>query len=288
MMAVQAPAVVLGMSDEEYHSSSALSSTGIRYLLDSPARFKHWQEHPEPPKKEFDLGHAVHAKVLGVGAPWVGIPEELLGANGAINTKAAKEFVAQARAKGQVPLKAEVVAQVDAMAEAFLAFRPARKLAEQPGATEVSVFARDPEYGFECRARFDFLPSAPDGEVWDLKTTGRRASLQAFMNAAADHGYHVQQAWYQRVHEWATGEAFPFLFVVIETAPPYLLATYRLDREFEELARKDVDKARALYAECLAADEWRGYAEAVVLVPPPMRLVYAAADEENALSEVTF
>lgn len=282
--------VVLGMPDEEYHAHPSLSSTGVRRLLDSPARFRWALTHPEPPKKEFDLGHAVHAKVLGVGAGVVEIPGHLLSEDGGVRSAAAKLWVSEARGKGLVPLKRPVLEQVDAMAEALLAHNTARLLLEQDGSAEASVFAQDPEFGFGMRARFDFLPDAGTGprSAFDLKTTARDASPAAFAKAAADHGYETQQVWYELVHTWAEGWAPPMVFVVVEVAPPHLVAVHQLDAEFVEIGRTRVERARALYADCLARDQWPGYEDRVFLTPPPMWLIYRNTDEENELSEVEF
>ena len=67
---VEAPKVVDGLSAEAYHADrTSVSSSGLRKLLapGCPAQFKYDREHPAPPKREFDLGNAVHAEVLGEG-----------------------------------------------------------------------------------------------------------------------------------------------------------------------------------------------------------------------------
>ena len=51
------------MTNEEYHSHRyALSSSGARKLLppSCPAIFRYEQDHPQPPKKVFDIGSAAH------------------------------------------------------------------------------------------------------------------------------------------------------------------------------------------------------------------------------------
>ena len=95
-----------------YHAHSALSSTGARQLLQAPARFAHWAENKPPHKKAFDVGSAVHAKVLGTGWDVVEIPDKLLsGPNRAISSEAAKWWVAMARASNVIPLKAHEIAE---------------------------------------------------------------------------------------------------------------------------------------------------------------------------------
>jgi hypothetical protein len=67
---VEAPAIVDGLPAEAYHADrTSISSSGLRALLNPgcPAQFKYDRDHPQAPKKEFDLGHAAHLYVLGEG-----------------------------------------------------------------------------------------------------------------------------------------------------------------------------------------------------------------------------
>jgi hypothetical protein len=270
MSAATLAGVIEDMPEEEYHAHPALSSTGARLLLDSPARFHYRQTHPEPARKEFDVGTAVHAKVLGVGAPIAVIPEEYLASNGAASTKNAKEFIEEARLAGVTPVKTAVAEEIDAMSEAVLRHPTARALFEQPGTPEASLFATDPETGVELRARFDFW--APINV--DLKTTATLASKSGFEKAVANHGYDVQQEHYGDTEQLITGERHPFVFVVVEKAPPYLVGVHQLDREFTEIGRKKAAKARRVFAECTETGIWPGYPTEVQLLSPPLYHVY--------------
>jgi len=63
------------MPEIEYHAADGLSSTGMKWLLRSPKHYRQAMDH-RVEKAAFDLGHCVHAKVLGVGMGVVVIPEE--------------------------------------------------------------------------------------------------------------------------------------------------------------------------------------------------------------------
>src|SRR5665647_1017828 len=152
------------MPELEYHASPGLSSTGMKWLLRSPKHYRQNMDH-RVEKAAFDLGHAVHAKVLGVGMGVAIIPEDLLASNGAASTKDAKEFIAVSRAAGLVPVKADLVAKVDAIAEAVLANPKAHALLSLDGDTEVSLFADDPDTGVHMRGRIDYLGTFPDGRL---------------------------------------------------------------------------------------------------------------------------
>src|SRR5690606_11916220 len=109
--------IIHGMPDAEYHTRPELSSTGARLLLDSPAKFKYRMDHPQPGKRDYDIGHAAHAKILGVGSGTIGYPEEHITPSGNVSTKAATvAWAEEQRALGLVPVSPWDVAKVNAMA----------------------------------------------------------------------------------------------------------------------------------------------------------------------------
>ena len=63
------------MNEAEYRSIPALSATSAKWILRSPAHYKHRMEN-RVESVAFDVGHGVHAKVLGVGAGVVAYPDE--------------------------------------------------------------------------------------------------------------------------------------------------------------------------------------------------------------------
>lgn len=263
--------IELGMAEEAYHSHPALSSTGARQLLESPARFRYAQDNPQPYKKAYDLGTLAHSKVLGIGAQAVVIPEDILATNGATSTKAAKEFIEQARVDGLIPVKGALFDEVNAMAEAVLAHPTARAVLEQDGQAEVSLFGTDPETGVECRARMDWR-----GPInADLKSTAKSASKAEFEKTVVSFSYETQEAHYTDTERFATGEdGRPFLFIVVETAAPHLVAVHQLDVVFREMGKTKARRARELFAECTASGIWPGHPEEVQLISPPVWAVY--------------
>lgn len=250
------PQIVLDMDEEMYHARSELSSTGVRRLLDSPARYQ-WDMTHRTESVAYDVGHATHSRILGVGSPVVDIPDEHLTPSGNVSTKAAaKEWLAEQRAAGLVPIGAADRALIDGMAEAVLAHPAARDLLEGPGNPEVSAFATDPETGVALRARFDRLA---DDVAIDVKTTAGSAGPLGFAREAARHGYPIQEAHYADVLELIGGERLPMAFVVVEKRRPHLVAVHYFDDITRLTARELAAKARAIYAECTATDTWPGY-----------------------------
>lgn len=263
------------MDDATYHARPELSSTGVRRILDSPRRFQ-WEQANRVEKREYDVGHYVHAKVLGVG---MGVAVLDFDSR---RTNAYKEAEAEAREQGLIPMLAKDVEPLDTMAEAVLAHAGARALLETPGAREVSAFATCPDTAVACRARFDHL--AADVAV-DLKTTAGRASQVGFAREAAKHGYPIQEAHYADVHAWATGaaddERIPMAFVVVEKAPPHLVAVHYFDEITRMVARDLAAKARVTYAECVATDTWPAYGDEPLITQVPGWWLDQADDMED-------
>lgn len=267
--------IITDMPDADYHRRTELSSTGVRRLLDSPARFHYWNTHPQPTKPAFDLGSAAHAKILGVGATITIYPDEHLTPSGAVSTKqATRDWEQEQRALGLIPIGRTDAAKVDAMAEAVLADTQARSILETITGREVTII-NDVD-GVPSRARFDLYGH---GHAGDLKTT-RDASPTAFNRSVGSYGYHIQQQWYEDVHRAETGTPLErFTFIVVESAAPHLVGVYRLDFIWEDLAQKRTHQARQLYKACTEAGEWPGYSP--VTLTPPTWAIYENEDAEE-------
>lgn len=270
--------VFLGMDEAEYHSRNELSSTGTRGLLPeykgSPKKFQ-WARSHRRESRAFDVGHAVHAKVLGVGGEIVTYPPEHLTPSGNVSTKAATvAWESEQRANGLVPISPADALHIDAMAEAVLAHPTARHYFELASDREVSVFA-DVD-GVPSRARFDAL-SPMDAAYMvavDLKTTDD-ATKAGFERSVAKWGYEVQQAHYEAVYEAATGRTIDdFVFVAIEKSGPHEVGVHKLPEVWVEMGKEKAEQARRIYAECTETGIWPGYAEDVTYLDPPTWLMF--------------
>lgn len=250
------------MPEAVYHSRPELSSTGARLILDSPARFKYWQEHPQPSKAVFDLGSAAHAKILGVGASIIVYPPEHLTPSGNVSTKAATvEWEQEQRANGLIPITEKDARRVDRMAEAVLAEPEARTILERVTGREVTII-QDVD-GVPVRARFDIFG---DGEAADLKT-GRDASPR-FNKSVASFGYHLQRRWYDDAYYAETGERLrDFPLIVVESAPPHAVGVYDLDISYHDKAGEKCEQARRIYRRCMESGEWPWYGRRTLTAP---------------------
>ncbi len=262
-MSAEVSGIAYGMDEASYHSHPALSSTGARALLRAPRLFRHEQTSGRAGKRSFDVGHAAHAAILGVGGQTIIYPEEHLTPSGNVSTsKATVAWAEEQRAAGLVPVSPEDAVSVAGMTEAVLADPDARRLLESAAGREVSVFAEVD--GVPSRARFDILGDEIGG---DLKT-GRDASPAGFNRAVGAHGYHVQAQWYDDVRHAVVGSRLDeFKFIAVEVTPPFLVGVYDLDLMWMDAAARAARKARARFRECMESGVWPGYGAMTLTAP---------------------
>ncbi|GII98362.1 PDDEXK-like uncharacterized protein DUF3799 [Sediminihabitans luteus] len=270
VLAEYAPGIHASIPELEYHTLPGLSSTGIKHLLDCPARYEHERTH-RTEKKAFDLGHAVHELVLGEG---MGI--EVVEAD-SWRTKAAQEARDAARAAGLVPMLVADHARARVAADAVLAHPDAGRLLTG-GMPEVSVLWDDPTTGVRCRGRLDYWHEGAHVVV-DLKTTARSAAPRGIDRLAQSLGWHTQAAHYRAGVEHLTGRAPRFLHVVVEVDAPHLVSVVELDADYLAIGAADVRHAIDTYAHCAESGEWPGYAPGVHQIAPPRWLDSTPTEE---------
>lgn len=254
------------MDEAEYHSHPALSySTGKEYLR-SPAHYKHAIEN-RVEKKAYDVGHAIHALVLGKGAEIVEIPHDTY------RTKAAQEARDAAYAEGKTPLKTAELAPVQAAAEAVLANADARKFLELDGEPEVSLFATDPETGIDIRGRVDWLPHAVKGRRTfpvDLKSTNNASPAEVRKTINKFH-YDVQASLYRHLIELARGdETGPMVQIYVEPDAPHGVSVVQIAHEdWIEGGTRKLRQILRRHAECVKTGVWPSYPAGVHAIEPP-------------------
>lgn len=267
-LTIDAPVLIDGMPEAEYHAHPALSASGAKRILppSCPSVFKWERDNGRPEKRAFDFGHAAHGLVLGVGEPLVVVDAENW------MTKAAKEQRDAAYAVGHVPILKREHVTVQAMADAILAHPVASVLFRAGnGAAERSFFWHDARHGVDRRARLDWLTTLASGRACavDYKTT-TSANSTSVAKSAFDFRYFMQDAWYRDALIAASVDDDPaFLFVFQSKEPPYLVTVAELDADAVRLGREWNDRALSLFAECTANDYWPGYSDDIELISLP-------------------
>jgi hypothetical protein len=259
------PGLYPDIPEDEYHRDpvmgGSLSVTSAKLLLPPsvPAKFKYAREHPHVSTKAMDLGTVVHGLGLGTGQEIAVVQAD------SWRGKAAQNERDEAEALGMVPMLAKDHAEAKAIAGALLAHPTAGALLDGIDA-EVSMFAVDPEFGIWLRGRADAMTLAYSmPTVVDVKTT-KDASPAGFAKSVADFGYHRQDPWYRQLWAEILGcdpDEIDFVFAVVETEPPYLVATYRVDAAAVDVGREQNRIAREVYADCTESGIWPGYSEEI-------------------------
>lgn len=264
------PGIYEDVPETEYHRDAAFSQSQAKVLLESPAKYKWELEHPaERSTAAMDVGKAVHAEVLGVGADIAVIPEEYLASNGAASTTKARKFIEEATARGIVAVKASAYAEIRAMAAAVLGHAEARSLFEREGKPEVSMWWPDPATGIICRGRVDWYTRTEAGLPLNVDyKTAEDAGPSAFARSAANYGYHTQVATYDLALRTLLGlELTAHKLVAQEKKPPYFVGVYHFEDWDLSIG---LDRWRAAVdrlAWCLEHGEWPGYAGGGLVMP---------------------
>lgn len=277
--------VIPDLPEATYHAHPALSNSVARALLppSCPAIVKWERDHGRPEKRAYDLGHAAHAQILGVGMPVEIVHTTAKDGTTSpaedYRTKSAQQHRDEAYAAGMVPLLATEVEQVAAMAAALRAHPWASALfdPDRGGAPEQSLFWFDEAYDIDRRARLDWLPpTGGDGRliVPDYKSTVS-AEPRSIAKSVYNYGYFMQDVFYtDGLRALGVAEDVAFVFVFQETRPPYLITVAECDAEAKRLGRLRVDQACEVWAECTATDTWPGYSNDVELVSLPRWATY--------------
>lgn len=250
----------------------SLSSTlAKKMLLQSPLHA--WTDSPrlnpswEPTdSKTFDIGRAAHRAVLGAGSDYVAIPTELLASNGAASTKAAKEWIEDARGQGKTPLKADEVDQIETMAGKARAHMLMLGDDLDPARSELAAVAEID--GVYCRAMLDNVPLDARKPIYDFKTC-ESANPLAVQRAILNYGYDVQAEHYRQVWLAATGEDRPFRFILQEKSAPHEICVVELGNDTLFMARKKIARAREMWRICLDQGVWPGYPPGICRVDLP-------------------
>lgn len=257
----------------------SLSRSEARLILDCPARLKWSKDHPQPPKRAFDFGHAAHQIVLGAGPDIVPVDADNW------RKKIDQDQRDEAYAAGAVPLLIDEYEQVLAMA-AVLRDHPVAGALFAPGTgwPEQTLAWQDKATDVWRRTRLDWLPAWSSGRMvlGDYKSA-KTADPGKFARSMHDFGYDLQAATALDAVTalgLAGTELQPaFVCVVQEKDPPYLISVLEPDAEALMWARIRMEWALHTYRECTKNDHWPAYVDGVDLLPLPR---YAARQIEAA------
>lgn len=276
--------MIKDIQSAEYHADEVgapaptLSSSLLKIILRGNmehVRLAHPKLNPHylpDNRTTFSTGTAAHDLILegGTGKIEVIDPELYLSAKGDVPKGWTNNAIRAARddayALGKTPILKADYADVERMAQAAF-----KAIAEEPelsglnlaqhGKAERTVIWQESGATW-CRVRPDWLDDDHTLMI-DLKTTSALSPEQWERGYLAQMGYDLQQEFYCRGVEAATGIRPRWLWLVQQDFYPFSCWFAEPSATMQEVARIKVEKALALWKTCLAADVWPGWAKGI-------------------------
>lgn len=224
-----------------HHLGRSLSVSGAKTLLADPARFLYERDNGRPPKDVFDEGTIAHELILHGGDSRIRVIDAYDW-----RSKAAQEAKKAAHSDRLVPIHRGTLLMASRVARAVRRHPLASAILAE-GKPEQAMFWIDEETGITCRGRVDWTR---DNALVDVKTAAYgKATKSAFEREAANYDYPMQAAHYIDGYEALTGKRVPFLFLVVEKEPPYMVRVFQLSEYDLEAGRERIREARRLFAD---------------------------------------
>lgn len=244
-------------ANRTYHADTGfIGKSGLDLISQSP--FHYWARYLDPERIEPEptpamvFGELVHAVLLEperAAAEYVVAPAGLDR-----RTKEGKAWVAENAHKHVVSATDWEAAQ--RMRSALVANEFVRKALER-GVAEQPIRTTHPDTWAGLKAKPDWF-DVDSGLVLDLKTTVCAAKAD-FAKSVVRYRYHVQEAFYRDVLQWAGYEVKRFVFAAIEKTHPYAMAVYELPAEAVEHGRKLYERDLLVYSACQESGIWPSY-----------------------------
>lgn len=308
-MKIDKPCIIRNMPNEVYHSHPALSNSGLKTLIDCPAKYYYKYLSGEYEYKErpsFKIGKATHCYLLeGRKAfeeiywhnPYSELKKEqliaILKADFGYDDSIKKYLVSDLMQllldeKGiepkQVHLTKTEMNQIVCMVRSANADKKTKNALSQKGESELSIFWQDEKTGVWLKCRPDFMPYDCKN-IPDYKTT-ESANPKNFYRKFIEYSYHIQASMYRMGIKAVTGiEVQNFFFIAQEKEPPYISQIYLNCDELLLYGEKAIYNAIEKYKECVATGLWNTYSDKVIelsLDLPPEDLL-GSYDKEQGI-----
>lgn len=287
-MEIKAPCIIRGMPSDVYHSIEGLSNSGLKMLLDCPAKYyyKYLSGEYEPKEKpSFKIGKACHKYILeGKEAffeeYWHNPYSEFTKTDLVNLLKTAYNYdntilkfpVSDLMEvlldnsgveRKSIHLNQNELNQVIGTSRAIKNNKHALAAFSQKGESELSIFWIDEESGILLKCRPDFLPY--DCKLVPDYKTAESVNPNTFYGDFVKYGYHVQSAMYEQGIKAVTGiEVEEFFFITQEKEPPYITQVYLPPKGLVDFGGKAVRKAINTYIECKEKGYWDTYSEHII------------------------
>jgi len=257
-----------GISHDDYHADPceepSLSSHMAGVLLGKSPQHA-WRAHPRlgnmaksNHSDTMDSGSVLHKLVYGVGPEIVVVDAEDW------RTKAAQTARKEAREQGAIAMLSHKMREAKEEAAVIIDGFP---VPINECYVELTVVWFDAELNIWCRARIDSW-HAQTATIYDLKTCENLVAAASGAQCIR-FGYDIQAAAYIEGMETCLPDLaglvqFKFHFVEPGIKP----CTPELSGELLELGRRKWNRAKAIWAQCLATNNWQGPQITRIEAPP--------------------
>lgn len=209
---------------------------------------------PRKPESYFAVGTAIHTFLLEPSKfkeRVIEIPKEVLGKGDKKNTTAWDNY--EAENKGKVLLKPAEMQSVLACVESIMQHPSAMEILAAPAHIEQPITADI--FGVQAKGIPDICIKR-GGVVVDVKSTATVDEYE-FRSQVKKLGYHIQAAWYLELCSECYGKTYnQFVFIAVETEPPYRCRCYYLDDAFLQEGRMITAGLAEEYAGRCLRNDW--------------------------------
>lgn len=259
------PTIRHDLTNAEYHASTAISKSGLDLIRRAPYLYAYRRENPQEQTPAMRLGTLTHTVVLEPEVFAHSVIARPEGIDRRTSAGKADWAAFEIMAEGREIITNEEGAKLAAIRDAVRSHPAAAKALTGSPTIEQSIFWDSD--GIACRCRPDAVTSK--GVIVDLKTT-RDASPEGFAKSIAQYRYHVQAAFYSDGYRAAFGEApRGFVFIAVETEPPYLVAVYVASEAMTQRGRVDYQTDLDTFRRCQESGTWPGYSDAPLTIDLP-------------------
>lgn len=284
------------LSGDEYHGSFGTSSTTLKKLIEkTPAHMHYDMHHPKDPSEALNLGSLAHTLILEpekFRSEYIILPAGLKQPTASqMNAKkpSAKSLQQMAEwdqfmkeAEGKRVVSEDSFNRASEMAGNVLG-HPIARVILQDIIVESSIYwwyrnsdeSDDTKYKEMVKVRPDIIDRT-HGILADLKTT-TDGSYDGFSRSIRKFYYHMSAAMYldgvnqskELLEEVRHFVFTKFVFICVESEPPYLCSVYELSREFLELGDRLYRRSMKKLHESRQSEKPPGFPEEIRIIEPP-------------------
>lgn len=249
---------IFQIAEDVYRPMSMLNYSSIPHLLQSPAHYIANLTKPRSPSKEMLFGTALHSYVLE--------PEKFQDQYVVKTLDGRTNKGKQAILEIEFVQKKKIISEEDFEAIRYMDANIKRhaiasKILANGKAEQVMMFKLRASNGnfVQCKAKTDYMLSET---VIDLKSTKKSDEFN-FSKSIENYNYHIQGAFYSHALETLTGNRPDFIFIAVESEPPYSVNVIKLSEDHYTHGYKKVYEAVDLYERCMRENHWPAYQEKV-------------------------